>query len=95
MKTKLLLMGTAALFLNGCVVEPVPDRAYAPGPGYAVATVEPYYFSATYCAGCWYGQWGGRTGYHRGGGRPWEGKHAEVEHHREDRGRDVEHEGHR
>src|SRR5947207_2132053 len=61
MKMRWAMTCLAAMLLAGCVV--------APGP-YDVA--EPYYYSPTYCEGCWYGQWGGRTGYHRGGGRAWE-----------------------
>jgi hypothetical protein len=38
---------------------------------------------------------GGRTGYHRGGGQPWEGRHVESDHHLENRGSDIQHEGHR
>ena len=64
-------------------------------PGIVVDARDPYYYSPSYCAGCWYGQWGGRVGYHRGGGRPWEREHIEADHHGEDRGRDVRHEGHR
>jgi hypothetical protein len=64
-------------------------------PGIVIDANDPYYFSNTYCAGCWYGQWGGRTGYHRGGGRPWEREHMESDHHGHDHGHDVKHEGHR
>jgi hypothetical protein len=88
------MMGFAGLLLAGCVVEG-SGPAVAVGPPVVVATVEPYYYSPVYCAGCWYGQWGGRIGYHRGGGRPWEHGHVESDHHGENRGRDVRHEGHR
>jgi hypothetical protein len=64
-------------------------------PGIVVDERDPYYYSPAYCAGCWYGEWGGRTGYHRGGGRPWERQHSEADHHGHDHGRDVRHEGHR
>ena len=64
-------------------------------PGIVIDARDPYYFSPTYCAGCWYGEWGGRTGYHRGGGRPWERAHNESDHHGHEHGRDVKHEGHR
>ena len=64
-------------------------------PGIVVDARDPYYFSPNYCAGCWYGEWGGRTGYHRGGGRPWEREHFESDHHGRNHGQDVRHEGHR
>jgi hypothetical protein len=64
-------------------------------PGIVVDARDPYYYSPNYCAGCWYGEWGGRTGYHRGGGRPWERRHVESDHHGHDHGHDVWHEGHR
>lgn len=64
-------------------------------PGIVVDVSDPYYYSTSSCAGCWYGEWGGRTGYHRGGGRPWERAHTEADHHGHDHGRDVMHEGHR
>jgi predicted small secreted protein len=64
-------------------------------PGIVVDARDPYYYSPSYCAGCWYGQWGGRNGYHRGGGRPWEREHFEADHHGHEHGRDVRHEGHR
>jgi hypothetical protein len=64
-------------------------------PGIVVDARDPYYYSSNYCAGCWYGEWGGRTGYHRGGGRPWEREHFEMDHHGHDHGRDVRHDGHR
>jgi hypothetical protein len=83
MKTRWAMMGAAALLLTACVV-PV-----------AVDPVEPYYYSPSYCVGCWYGEWGGRTGYHRGGGRPWERPHSEADHHGNNQGSDVRHEGHR
>ena len=71
----------AALLLTACVV--------APGQ------VEPYSYSPSYCAGCWYGEWGGRTGLHQGGDRPWERPHTEADHHGNNEGSDVRHEGHR
>lgn len=80
MKSRWAMSIVVALVLTACVV-PVP--------------ADPYFYSPTYCVGCWYGQWGGRIGYHRGGGRPWERRHFEVDHHGEDRGRDVQHDGHR
>jgi hypothetical protein len=81
MKTRWAMIPAAALLLStACLVAPAPD---------------PYYYSPSYCVGCWYGQWGGRIGYHRGGGRPWERAHTEADHHGENRGRDVMHEGHR
>jgi hypothetical protein len=64
-------------------------------PGIVVSAGDPYYYSTSYCAGCWYGEWGGRTGYHRGGGRPWKREHMESDHHGHDHGHDVKHEGHR
>jgi hypothetical protein len=63
-------------------------------PGIVVDANDPYYYSPNYCAGCWYGEWGGRTGYHRGGGRPWERPHSEADHHGRSNGSDVQHEGH-
>jgi hypothetical protein len=89
MKTRWAMIAAAALLLTACVV--VPGQV----PGIVANPVDPYYYSPTYCVGCWYGQWGGRTGYHRGGGRPWERAHGEADHHGQDRGRDVQHEGHR
>jgi hypothetical protein len=62
-------------------------------PGIVVNAGDPYSFSTAYCAGCWYGQWGGRTGYHRGGGRPWERQHTEADHRGHDHGADVQREG--
>jgi hypothetical protein len=91
------MTGAAALLLTACVPVAVqePVRVYGPVPGVVISPADPYYYSPTYCVGCWYGQWGGRIGYHRGGGRPWEREHVEANHHMEDRGRDVRHEGHR
>ena len=66
-----------------------------PVPGIVVDRDDPYYYSPNYCEGCWYGEWGGRIGYHRGGGRPWERRHRESDHHGHDHGHDVWHEGHR
>ena len=90
MKTRWALTTAVALLLTACV-------ATVPGPvsGVVIDPADPYYYSPTYCAGCWYGQWGGRIGYHRGGGRPWERPHTEADHHGENRGRDIMHEGHR
>jgi hypothetical protein len=92
MKTRAMMIN-AAVVLAGCVVEPVGVGVSV--PGVVVDARDPYYYSPTYCAGCWYGQWGGRIGYHRGGGRPWERAHAEADHHGRGDGRDVRHEGHR
>lgn len=89
MKTRCVMIGAAALLLTACVVEP------GPVPGVVISAGDPYYYSLSYCAGCWYGEWGGRIGYHRGGGRPWEREHVERDHHLQDRGCDVRHEGHR
>ena len=56
----------------------------------------PYAYSPIYCAGCWHGTWEGREGWHRGGGRPWEGEHREGDHRGEGyRGEGDRHEGHR
>ena len=82
------------LVVVGCAVEPGVQVGVSV-PGIVVSAADPYYYSPTYCAGCWYGQWGGRIGYHRGGGRPWERPHAEADHHGRSDGRDVRHEGHR
>jgi hypothetical protein len=90
MKTQWMMLGAAALLVTACV----PVAIERPGPGVVVVPGDPYYYSPSYCAGCWYGQWGGRIGYHQGGGRPWERPHMEAAHHGEDRGRDVRHEGH-
>jgi hypothetical protein len=97
MKTRWAMIGVAALLFTACVPVAAPGqiRIEIPIPGIVVDPVDPYSFSPTYCAGCWYGQWGGRTGYHRGGGRPWERPHVEADHHGHDHGRDVRHEGHR
>ena len=46
----------------------------------APVVVEPYYYSPRYCEGCWYGVWGGREGYHRGGGEPWGREHSSHDH---------------
>ena len=83
MKTRWAMIPAAALLLTACLV--------AEGP----VPADPYYYSPSSCVGCWYGQWGGRIGYHRGGGRPWERAHTETDHHGENRGRDITHEGHR
>jgi hypothetical protein len=89
MNTRWVMMSAAALLLAACVIEP------APIPGVVVSGNDPYYYSPTYCAGCWYGQWGDRIGYHRGGGRPWEREHVEWDHHQGAAGHDVKHNGHR
>ncbi len=89
MKTRWAMIGAAALLLTACVVVP------GPGPGVVIDPVDPYYYSPSYCVGCWYGEWGGRTGYHRGGGRPWERPHSETDHHGNNQGNDIRHEGHR
>ena len=89
MNAKWVIVSATTLLLTACVVEPMR------GPGVVVSVNDPYRFSPVYCVGCWYGQWGGRIGYHSGGGRPWEREHRESEHHGEDRGRDVMHDGHR
>jgi hypothetical protein len=81
-------LASIALLLIACVPVIVPGRV-------GVEVPAPYYYSPSYCAGCWYGEWGGRTGYHRGGGQPWEREHFEPDHHGENRGSDVRHEGHR
>ena len=83
MKTRWAMIPAAALLSTACLV--------AEGP----VPADPYYYSPAYCVGCWYGQWGGRIGYHRGGGRPWERAHFEADRHGENRGRDITHEGHR
>ena len=86
----------AALLLTACVpVAPVPVRVDVSVPGVVIDPVDPYFYSPVYCVGCWYGQWGGRLGYHRGGGRPWERAHKEADHDERDHGRDFWHEGHR
>jgi hypothetical protein len=95
----LLLVAAATLSL-GAISTPadaarVDIQIGFPVPGIVVDARDPYYYSPNYCAGCWYGEWGGRTGYHRGGGRPWEREHFEADHHGHDHGRDVRHEGHR
>ncbi len=64
-------------------------------PGIVVDVGDPYFYSPRPCPGCWYGEWGGRTGYHRGGGRPWEREHSEADHHGREERRDNHHEGHR
>ena len=93
MKTRWAMVGAATLLLTGCVVAPGPVPG--PIPGVVIVPADPYYYSPLYCVGCWYGEWGGRTGYHRGGGRPWERPHVEVDHHGQRHGHDVQHEGHR
>jgi hypothetical protein len=97
MRTLWAMLGAAALLSSACVPVAVPGevRFEVPVPGVVIDPVAPYYYSRSYCVGCWYGEWGGRTGYHRGGGRPWERSHSETDHHGHDHGRDIRHEGHR
>jgi hypothetical protein len=97
MKTRWAMIGAAALLLTACVPVAVPGqvRFEVAVPGVVIDPVAPYYYSRSYCVGCWYGEWGGRIGYHRGGGRPWERSHGEADHHGYDHGRDIGHEGHR
>ena len=94
-----LLLVTAATLSLGAISTPAAARVDVQigfvVPGIVVDARDPYYYSPNYCAGCWYGEWGGRNGYHRGGGRPWEHGHSEADHHGHDHGRDVRHEGHR
>src|SRR5437899_80292 len=63
MQTRWAMIVIVALLLTACVAVP------GPVPGVVIDPADPYYYSPTYCVGCWYGQWGGRIGYHRGGGR--------------------------
>ena len=57
--------------------------------------IVPYFYSPTYCDGCWYGDWEGHRGYHRGGGEPWRGDHYEGDHRGGgERGRGERHGGH-
>ena len=95
MKIRWVMVGAVALGLTACVVEPGEVRVGVAVPGVVVEPVDPYFYSPTYCVGCWYGQWGGRNGYHRGGGRPWEREHFEYDHHGRPEGREYRHEGHR
>jgi hypothetical protein len=96
MKMQWTMMVAVGLLLAACVpLVPGEVRIDGPVPGVVISAADPYYYSPAYCAGCWYGQWGGRIGYHRGGGRPWERAHRESDHHGQDRGRDIQHEGHR
>jgi len=92
------LIAAAATLWLGAISNPA-DAAVSVQiavPGIVVDANDPYYYSPNYCAGCWYGEWGGRVGYHRGGGRPWERRHSEWDHHMHDsHGKDVWHEGHR
>ena len=95
---KLVLVAATALTLGAIsysAAAAVDVQIGIPVPGIVVDANDPYYYSPTYCAGCWYGEWGGRTGYHRGGGRPWERPHMESDHHGRPQGADVKHEGHR
>jgi hypothetical protein len=57
-------------------------------PGIVVDARDPYYYSPNYCAGCWYGEWGGRTGYNRGGGRPGESRTNDAVQRGQGQGRD-------
>jgi hypothetical protein len=103
MKSRWAMSGVGALLLTACVAVPGPGPMPGPGqvgiqfpvPGIVIDPVDPYYYTPSYCVGCWYGQWGARTGYHRGGGRPWERAHSEADHHGHDHGSDVRHDGHR
>ena len=94
---KLLLVAAATLSLGAIsnAADAASVNVQIAVPGVVIDARDPYYYSSSYCAGCWYGEWGGRTGYHRGGGRPWEREHVESDHHGHDQGRDVRHEGHR
>ena len=92
---KLLLVAAATISLGAISTAANAGVSVQIGvPGIVVDANDPYYYSPSYCAGCWYGEWGGRTGYHRGGGRPWERPHSEADHHGRESGRDVQHEGH-
>jgi len=94
----LVLAGAVALTLSSVTIPAAAAVDIQIGvPGVVVDANDPYYYSPNYCAGCWYGEWGGRTGYHRGGGRPWERAHSEADHHgpSDRRGGDVKHDGHR
>jgi len=79
------MIGAAALLLTACIPVVVPARVEVEVPA-------PYYYSPSHCVGCWYGEWDGRTGYHRGGGNPWERSHGKPkpDHRGQNRG-----EGHR
>jgi hypothetical protein len=90
-----VITALAATALASCVAVEEPVRVARPVPGVVYVPNDPYYYSPTYCEGCWYGQWGGRIGYHRGGGRPWERQHVESDHHLRVDGGDIRHEGHR
>src|SRR5258708_12268249 len=83
MRTGSAMIGAAALLLTACVPVVVPGqvRIDVPVPGVVIDPVDPYYYSSAYCVGCWYGEWGGRIGYHPGGGRPWGRRHVEPHHH--------------
>jgi hypothetical protein len=75
-----VLILMAMAVLTGCLIG---------GPG------DPYFYSASPCDGCWRGTWGGREGWHRGGGRPWEQPHHEGDHLGEGHvGEGPMHEGH-
>jgi hypothetical protein len=96
---KLLLVAAATLSLGAISIPADAARIDVqvgfPVPGIVVDARDPYFYSPNYCEGSWYGEWGGRIGYHRGGGRPWERRHSEADHHGRDHGREVMHEGHR
>jgi hypothetical protein len=95
MKARWAMIGAAALLLAACVPVAVPGQVrIVPVPGVVIDPVDPYYYSPSYCVECWYGEWGARTGYHRGGGRPWERPHSEADHHGHNYGGDIRHEGH-
>jgi hypothetical protein len=92
---KYVWVALAVVLLAGCAVVPLDPYGYAsPSVGVGIG-IDPYYYSPSYCVGCWYGEWAGRVGYHRGGGRQWEGRHTEADHHGQNHGRDIVHEGHR
>jgi hypothetical protein len=58
---KLMLV---VLLFSGCTFA-VREPGVVVEPG---IVVEPYFYSVGPCYGCEYGFWGGRWGYHRGGG---------------------------
>lgn len=59
-----LLLVTAATLSLGAISTPaaagVDVQIGFVVPGIVVDARDPYYYSPEYCAGCWYGQWGGR-----------------------------------
>ena len=69
---KLLLVAAATISLGAISTAANAGVSVQIGvPGIVVDANDPYYYSPSYCAGCWYGEWGGRTGYHRGGAISW------------------------